>query len=173
MANNRKFNHDVKTISFDSDFSAAELDSSSVPGGSYMTDWDTVQINPQSLEFEYIFENVPAGRYFIEVMDALGCVVTLTPLVPLDESIFVPNIFTPNGDGVNETFFIRNLPDVAGNELIITNRWGRVVFESDNYRNAESWDGGSTADGIYFYSLKLASGESLSGWVEIWRAPTN
>jgi gliding motility-associated-like protein len=105
-------------------------------------------------------------------MDALGCLVILTPLVPLDESLFIPNIFTPNGDNVNETFFIRNLPD-AGNELVITNRWGRIVFESNDYSNNESWDGSDVADGIYFYNLKLVTGESFSGWVEIWRAPTD
>lgn len=76
----------------------------------------------------------------------------------------IPNIFTPNGDGVNEVFFIRNKPDAT--ELIITNRWGKEVLHSKDYQN--DWNGGDVSDGVYYYVIS-AAGQSYSGWVEILR----
>jgi gliding motility-associated-like protein len=76
----------------------------------------------------------------------------------------IPNIFTPNGDGVNEVFFIRNKPDAT--EVIVSNRWGKQVYASKNYQN--DWDGGDIADGVYYYRIN-AGGQSYSGWVELLR----
>jgi gliding motility-associated-like protein len=78
--------------------------------------------------------------------------------------VIIPNIFTPNGDGVNDFFDIRNLP--AGSQLSITNRWGKEVFSSSDYKN--DWSGENISDGIYFYRL-VAEGEAITGWVEILR----
>jgi gliding motility-associated-like protein len=84
----------------------------------------------------------------------------------MDLDIFIPNVFTPNDDGANEVFFIRNLPD-AGSELIVTNRWGKEVYVSEGYRN--DWKGEGAADGIYFYRLKINGKDPITGWVEIMR----
>jgi len=78
--------------------------------------------------------------------------------------VIIPNIFTPNGDGVNDLFEIRNLP--AGSQLSITNRWGKEIFSSSDYKN--DWTGDNISDGIYFYRL-VAEGEAITGWVEILR----
>jgi gliding motility-associated-like protein len=83
---------------------------------------------------------------------ALGC------------GLYVPNIFTPNGDGSNDNFEIRNLP--ANAKLIVTNRWGKQVFSSSNYQN--DWNGNDAIDGVYFYQLQV-DGEKYTGWVEIMR----
>ena len=85
-------------------------------------------------------------------------------IIKVDTDINIPNIFTPNGDGVNDIFFIRNLPTDAA--LIITNRWGKEVFRSGSYQN--DWGGGDTADGVYYYKLTMPE-ESVTGWVEIVR----
>jgi gliding motility-associated-like protein len=78
--------------------------------------------------------------------------------------LYVPNIFTPNGDGSNDNFEIRNLP--ANAKLIVTNRWGKQVFSSSNYQN--DWNGNDAIDGVYFYQLQV-DGEKYTGWVEIMR----
>ncbi len=78
--------------------------------------------------------------------------------------LFIPNIFTPNGDGANDLLVIRNLP--VNSQLIITNRWGKEVYSSPDYKN--DWNGADISDGVYYYRLSV-DGESLTGWIEIMR----
>ncbi|HEY9487526.1 MAG TPA: gliding motility-associated C-terminal domain-containing protein, partial [Chryseosolibacter sp.] len=147
-----------------------ELDSaSSFSLAAFDTEFEKVGLN-SSHKLEMFYQNVPPGRYTIEVTDSLGCSIQFTGRVPLDESLFIPNVFTPNGDDLNDVFFIRNLPqENPVNQLIISNRWGKQVFTSDNYQN--NWDGTGATDGIYFYRLQLSDGDTRTGWVEIMRGP--
>lgn len=78
--------------------------------------------------------------------------------------IYIPNIFTPNGDGANDLFEIKNLPSNA--KLIISNRWGKEVFSASDYQS--DWTGDNVVDGVYYYRLTV-NGESLTGWLEIMR----
>ena len=121
--------------------------------------------NPQSLKMEYEAKNLFAGLYDMKITDALGCQKTFTNIeIKVDTDIFIPNVFTPNGDKTNDNFYIRNLPD--GAQVTISNRWGAEVFTSSNYKN--DWTGGTNPDGIYFYRIG-ASGKVFTGWVEIIR----
>jgi gliding motility-associated-like protein len=63
--------------------------------------------------------------------------------------IIKTNIFTPNGDGINDYFKLLNLDDYPTAEVKIYNRWGTLVYESDAYKN--DWDGGNLKTGTYFY----------------------
>jgi gliding motility-associated-like protein len=147
-----------------------ELDSASsfsLPG--FETNFDEPEINA-ALKFEKVYERVPPGRYIVEVMDSLGCSMAFIARVPMDRDLFIPTLFTPNGDGSNDVFFIRNLPEAPSvNRLTITNRWGKEVFSSENYQN--NWDGEGTSDGIYYYLLMPETGEARTGWLEILRGP--
>jgi gliding motility-associated-like protein len=115
---------------------------------------------------EYRFDNLYAGLYTLTLQDGYGCVKTYDMTIPLDQSIWIPNIFTPNGDGFNDTFMIRNLP-LSGTELIVSNRWGKEVYASKNYQG--DWGGGNATDGVYFYRLQVEGGKVYTGWVEIMR----
>ena len=128
---------------------------------------DTVRVNPSSLNYELTFKDLYPGEYEVYVSDFNGCDTTMHVLIDFDKSIFIPNVFTPNGDQYNETFYIRNLPD-EGAKLVVTNRWGKVVYENNSYTNEKSWNGGDLADGVYYYKLTTTE-ESFTGWVEIWR----
>jgi gliding motility-associated-like protein len=64
--------------------------------------------------------------------------------------IFVPNIITPNSDGMNDAFYVVNL-DRFENRVVIYNRWGTKVFDQENYQN--DWDGDNQVDGTYFYVI--------------------
>jgi gliding motility-associated-like protein len=64
----------------------------------------------------------------------------------------VPNVFTPNGDGVNDKYEIPYLERYISSQLFVFNRWGELVFKGDNYSG--EWDGGTLPDGVYFYVLK-------------------
>ena len=77
--------------------------------------------------------------------------------------IYIPSAFTPNGDGINDLFYIKN---GEGASVVITNRWGKEVFKSGNYDN--KWGGNSMDDGIYYYRI-LTGKKTFSGWLEIQR----
>jgi gliding motility-associated-like protein len=74
----------------------------------------------------------------------------------------IPNVFTPNGDGINDKFQIWLDGEAKekdyrqaylGTELLVFDRWGRKVFEKSDYKS-EDWDGANLSDGTYFYILK-------------------
>jgi len=93
-----------------------------------------------------------------------GCDTTVIRDLPLHRPVpEVPNVFTPNGDGINDFLIIKvdgkteaEQPSLLRYydrmELVILNRYGRKVYESKDYRN--DWDGKGLADGTYFYVLK-------------------
>jgi gliding motility-associated-like protein len=95
----------------------------------------------------------------------MGCVVELTGRVKMDQTVYIPNIFTPNGDDVNDIFFIRNLP-TDNVKLVISSRWGKEVYSTKNYLN--NWAAEGAADGVYFYQLSVGE-DVITGWVEILR----
>ena len=73
--------------------------------------------------------------------------------IELEESSgIIPNVFTPNGDGLNDKLVFAGIDHSAAYNLKIFNRWGGSVFETNN--SEESWDGGTSDDGTYFYELK-------------------
>ena len=63
----------------------------------------------------------------------------------------IPNTITPNGDGKNDFFYIRNI-ELTPWQLEIYNRWGTQVYYSQAYHN--EWDAGDLSGGVYFYSLQ-------------------
>ena len=91
--------------------------------------------------------------------------------------IGIPDGFSPNGDGLNETFIIEGLDAYPGNTIYIFNRWGNKVFSASPYHN--DWDGTSDSDrftgrgalpvGTYFYVLELKDGQKRSGFVYLTR----
>lgn len=81
----------------------------------------------------------------------------------------VPNVFTPNGDGVNDDFLIDQLPDEF--TFHIYNRWGEVVFlasEKSQVWNGKNRLGLPVSDGVYFYSLN-AYDKDYHGFIHVFR----
>jgi gliding motility-associated-like protein len=68
-------------------------------------------------------------------------------------ALTVTNVFSPNGDGVNDKWEIANLENYSENDLTVFNRWGNEVYRQQNYQN--SWTGGELSAGTYFYVLKV------------------
>lgn len=82
----------------------------------------------------------------------------------------LPNVITPNNDGVNDLYEIENLPE--NTEVIILNRWGNLVYSSANYQN--TWDGKDTSgkelsDGVYTYKFTTEKGTIGHGFVHLVR----
>jgi gliding motility-associated-like protein len=75
--------------------------------------------------------------------------------------IVVPNIITPNGDGSNDLFKIKNSEDYDRMELQIFNRWGNLIYENTDYQdnwNGVDMNGVPLSEGVYFYTV-IPSGE--------------
>ena len=78
--------------------------------------------------------------YTVVVVDSNGCTASaeVTIIVDFDYVIWVPNIFSPNGDGSNDVVFVRGV-GVESFNFIIYDRWGEKVFETSDLNNG--WDG--------------------------------
>lgn len=117
-------------------------------------------INTLTYLHEPLYENIisVAGCYAVTAIDSTGneSVITTKQCVDNCPVYNLPNVFSPNGDGVND-FFIPILPYkyVKDIEFQIYNRWGTVVFETKDANIA--WDGKNSKskkpcpDGVYFY----------------------
>jgi gliding motility-associated-like protein len=104
--------------------------------------------------------SVPGVNYYlVMVTDACGLMSfdTVRVEVLLDCDLDVPNVFTPNADGYND-FFTIDANGISKFSIVIYNRWGSVVFKSEDINN--SWDGNNVTDGTYFYIIHA---ESING----------
>jgi gliding motility-associated-like protein len=98
---------------------------------------------------------IDTGSYTVKVINRQGCYLWSEPysLSLSKTSLFIPNVFTPNGDGINDYFQIIGLDDFVENKLDILNSRGKVVFSQKNYHN--TWSGERLPAEIYYYTLEL------------------
>ena len=112
-------------------------------------------------------------EYFLTVTDTNGCSSTDSVLVTVlvTETVFIPNTFTPDGDGVNEVFK-PSVYGILGYYLMIFDRWGELFFETSDENSG--WDGTHLGlpvqNGTYVYALK---GVDLRGENREWRGHIN
>ncbi|GAB5538093.1 MAG: hypothetical protein Salg2KO_01960 [Salibacteraceae bacterium] len=98
-------------------------------------------------------ENV---TYYLEVESPLGCFNydTITVFSDCYDVVYIPSTFTPNDDGVNDVFLV-SAHRIQNGRMVIRNKWGHVVFESNNVEHG--WDGTklnegyASPDGVYYY----------------------
>jgi gliding motility-associated-like protein len=83
----------------------------------------------------------------------------VTCIQPEPPTITIPNVFSPNGDGLNDFFIIRNLQLYNFRPLVIYNRWGKVVYQNNQYNN--DWDGRGVPDGVYYGVVNIIINNEL------------
>ncbi|MFL5753531.1 MAG: PKD domain-containing protein, partial [Bacteroidia bacterium] len=112
--------------------------------------------------------------YVLTVIDANGCIGYDTVVVNVKEDfkLVANNVFTPNGDGVNDYFKIENIETYALTKLSIFDRWGQLVYSKKGYAN--TWDGTAgqdiLPDGTYYYAVTFdESGKVYKGSVTLLR----
>ena len=142
-------------------------------GSSYS--WSPASVLNNSLIASPTFTSKETETFVLTVSDPTsGCSSTDQVTVFVFKNIIVPNAITPNGDGNNETWEIKNLKSFTNCSVEIFNRWGTLVWKSTGY--AEEWDGsnyrngGLLPDGTYFYIINLNSDLSstpYTGYVQI------
>lgn len=105
------------------------------------------------------------------VCDTAIVTVTVNCLADTSTVLVFYNGFSPNGDGTNDAFVIKNSDKYPDNELKIFNRWGNEVFFEKNYRgNFEGfWDGNQLPDGVYFYHFNDGKGNVHSDFLMLKR----
>lgn len=116
--------------------------------------------------------NLPEGEYTLTVTDFLGCTGEATARVNKsgEGCIEVPSAFSPNADGINDSWVISNLDLYPDCLLQVFNKWGNLVLDSKGY--PENWDGtvngSALPSGTYYYILTIPSkGEVYKGSVSI------
>ena len=110
------------------------------------------------------------GDMDIYVIDQCGAEGTFNvSVIACDTEI--PNVFSPNGDSMNDFFRIPGIEGFPNSKLEIYNRWGNVIYQSNDYGGG--WDGRinnePVADGTYYYILRRSDGENFHGGLTITR----
>lgn len=101
----------------------------------------------------------------LSVVTDQGCASTVSHVVYIEADLEFPNIITPNGDGKNDVFAIRNMNPLLPNILSIYDRWGKKVYEKKNYQTytregsdaieneGEGFGADKLSDGVYYYTF--------------------
>lgn len=163
---------DTKTVTVTVSTVSASFTADPVTGAAPLPVNFTNTSDPGAVSFHWDFDNgstetghsplqvfSQGGQYAVQltVTDANGCSDSYSLVIlvtDLPSSLTVPNIFTPNGDQVNDQFIITH-ENMESYELQILNRWGNVILNTSNPN--QGWDGKIQGDlaeeGTYFYQI--------------------
>ena len=100
-----------------------------------------VNLNPSESSFSCLTPTVTAqetSTYILTVLGVNGCYNSDTITIYFDGSIYLPNSFTPDGNGENDIFYAYG-KDIVKLEFYIFDRWGEKIFFSDDI--TKGWDG--------------------------------
>jgi len=105
------------------------------------------------------------GCYYLKATNIYGCIGRDTICVKVfcqSSQVFLPNAFTPNGNAANAVFMVRASGISSVKSFRVFNRWGRIVFERNNFSPNSpeyGWNGlvnGKPADvGVYVYTVDV------------------
>lgn len=112
----------------------------------------------QETDLTYLFLNEGNQTITLTASDSAGCSSSFSTTINLGEcipNVFIPNTFTPNGDGINDLFKVES-SCIEEFELRIFNRWGVLLFTSQ--LGGPGWDGNNgsgyyVSDGVYIYTI--------------------
>jgi gliding motility-associated-like protein len=131
--------------------------------------WDNNVINSQA------FIPTTTQNYIVTGTDTLGCVGTDTVCITVLDpySVKLPNIISPNGDALNQTWRIDMLPEFEKYEVTIMDRQGAVVMKKspyDNSFNGSDSEGKELVNGVYFYYLRHTEQDiKFKGYIQVIR----
>ena len=123
---------------------------------------DGDSLSPNTPSPLHTYPNDMAGNYTatLIVHNADGCYATVSHdiIIAAEFTFFIPNAFTPNGDGINDTFYGQGI-GIEKYEIFIFDRWGNNVFYGDDVSKA--WDGKANhgseiaQEDVYVWKVKL------------------
>ncbi|MBN4066090.1 PKD domain-containing protein, partial [Candidatus Amoebophilus asiaticus] len=135
-----------------------------IANGGTTYSWTPGNTLSDSTIFNPIASPTNTTTYYVTATDFNGCQKTDSVtiiVIESDSKIVIPNSFSPNGDNINDVFFVRDISDnidgIFNLDFKIFNRWGELIFESNNINRG--WDGtynGKDVDvGVYTYIVKF------------------
>jgi gliding motility-associated-like protein len=145
-------------------FTDASIPSTNDPIVEWLWTFDPPNASSTQQNPSQAFNTTDSVTVTLIVVSELGCRDTLISSITAP---FVPNAFSPNGDGKNDVFKIPFITNLKENNVVVFNRWGKKVFEADNYAN--TWDGENLPSGTYFYVVSAPNFKTMQGAVSIFR----
>lgn len=113
------------------------------------------------------------GNFSVMVTDANGCIEDTAFVIATITSECIPNVFTPNGDNINDTWDLEDTFLYSDSEVKIYGRFGKLLFQSVGYHepwNGTNEKGNDVPAGVYFYSIEIGhSFDAIKGTVTILR----
>ncbi|MBK8658247.1 MAG: gliding motility-associated C-terminal domain-containing protein [Bacteroidetes bacterium] len=129
---------------------------------------------PQDLSLIFIRSGLACGSktFLYTLCDATLCdTFQITIHIVCPEAVFLPEGFSPDGDGINDKLVFKGIDYFGPAKLKVLNRYGTLVYDNEDYKN--EWDGTANdsgkalPDGTYFYTLQLANGRNYSKYLII------
>ena len=121
-------------------------------------------LNGRDWQEQSVFENLPSGIYTVYVKSKTNSCTAMAQTAVL----FVPNVITPNDDGINDEFKIQFIEFFSNSSLVIFDRFGQEVFSSKN-AGTMNWDGRKNGRNLptstYWYQIDVEEGNSRTGWI--------
>jgi gliding motility-associated-like protein len=123
------------------------------------------------------FNVTEQGLYWVSVIEN-NCINTdsiLVDIISCDDNLEMPNVFTPNNDNANDYFFPKNATVIKTANLLIFNRWGKLLFQTTDIE--KGWDGKTNGSespvGTYFWTLSYTTikneNKTLNGFLNLIR----
>lgn len=156
----------------------------------FINEGDIVQLNGQTTSNSYFwtptfdvsndtilnpFVNPNQTTIYTLTATDNGCTFYDYVTITVDNQLFFPNTFSPNGDGENDTWEVLGIENYPDCQLKIFSRWGQIVFESTGYSKAKAWNGegklGPLNESVYYYEIYLRDAEkrTLKGSITLIR----
>ncbi|MBB79177.1 MAG: hypothetical protein CL844_09275 [Crocinitomicaceae bacterium] len=93
-----------------------------------------------------------------------NCVLTDNITITIIEDISIPNMFSPNNDGINDSWIIKGIEKYPNNTIVIYDRWGQEVFKTNSYNSEKAWNGkiknNIVTEGVFYFVLELNNEEN-------------
>ena len=131
--------------------------------------WQTLS----SSNGQLTYQPTQAGLYRLQLIQGICAAFSAVTEIQIEpvQPVQVPNIFTPNGDGINETFEL-TLQYPRTFRLQVFNRWGSEVFSTSTY--GQFWTAAGASSGLYYYLWRYSTDcdpaeRVIKGWVEVVR----
>lgn len=139
--------------SFESNYFTHFLDSSEVNIVNYFWDFGD---NTFSTEYNPMHSYETQSTHLVKliVTNDIGCIDSTSETVFPPLSIYIPSAFTPNGDGKNDSFTAVGI-GLKSFEMTIFNRWGELIFKSQDVNLP--WNPGTAPEGVYIYQIHAVS----------------